>query len=606
MKLMTATKQVFRYLIWYACLFPTLAFATQPRGMVGSPVYHSNYYQPAYSSSYDAQAAAGGYAPASHYQSQYRPAGYPSAMPAGYPNAQANYAPQPYQQAPQYRPTQYQPAQFQQVQYPPQYQAQAPAQAAYYAPPAGYAPAAYPQQQGFTINVPQPRPTTAYRVTYPGGDGYTAYAPQVAYRPVQSQVTYLRPVTVYDPITARQVVYYAPCTGNTCYQAPAVAQVPVSRCGQPAYATPAACGVAAAPACGAPSGCGSQSKGLFGGCKLFNCKLFNGGLFNRNTNTCYSGTCAPAGCGPVACAPAGCGVPYTGIPAGCGGAVAQPYYNPAPAATGIPVISAPAAPITVAPTAPRTTIAPYNSVPGARIPPPGTRAPGSLGPAPITSPATGFPGGVAQPPATFTPSPGAPADAAPSLNTTPNPNFVPSGAGAGVPATTPNFSSNYAPATSVPAYGQPATGNGYGTAPYEGSSVPSRTLQGQGSYPGAVAPAAGTNDGTPATRSSVKPFADPDRSQEPKQDNAAPQLLDPRDRTARVQGAAWPVVPAKWPTRSSDTSSPSSTIMQPRQTSYREMSHRPVNSTMTAPADDMVPVATPTAVVDDSGWTSSL
>lgn len=582
MILMNLTKLILRNSAWIACLVPSFALATQPRGMVGAPVYSSQYSQPAFASPYNQQALAGGYAPASQYASQYRPAAYPSVAPGAYPGAQVGYN----------QPA----APVQQAYYPPAagYQPVAgyPPAAAGYAPQAGYAPAA--PQQGFAISVPAPRPTAAYRVTYPAGDGYAAYAPmpQVAYRPVQ-QVTYMRPVVVYDPITARQVVYYAPCTGNTCYQGPAVAAVPApTRCGTPAYAAPAytapACGVAPS-SCGAPSGCGSQSKGWFGNCKLFNCKLFN----RSSSNTCYSGTCAPQGCGQMACGPTGCGVPYTGIPAGCGGAVAQPYYNTVPAVTapGAPIVTAPAAPVTVAPALPRTTVAPFNSAPGARFPAPATRPFGSLGPAPVG-------GAVAQPPSGFVPSGGNPADAAPSLNTPANPGLVP-GAGTGVPPI------GGAPTTSnyPPAYGAPATGFG---SPYDGGSVPSRTLQGQGTYTAPVVPPAVNADGTPATSSSVKPFSDPDRSPEAKPStNQAPQLLDPRDRTARAQGASWPVVPAKWPARVTETAYSNSTIVQPRSNTYREMSHRPETGRAT-PAADLVPVATPITVVDESGWESSL
>jgi hypothetical protein len=131
----------------------------------------------------------------------------------------------------------------------------------------------------------------------------------------------------------------------------------------------------------------------------------------------------------------------------------------------------------------------------------------------------------------------------------------------------------------------PATGtnstNGPSTAP-EKSSAPPRSVFGSG-YRTKPAPSGDNQvirapELRPAMPPDVETVPDIDAPKTPRPTNAAPQLLNPRDKTARA-ASRWAVVPAVWP------ESPTRT-MQP-------VSLRTPNVT---------PVSPQTDPYDDRGW----
>jgi hypothetical protein len=98
-----------------------------------------------------------------------------------------------------------------------------------------------------------------------------------------------------------------------------------------------------------------------------------------------------------------------------------------------------------------------------------------------------------------------------------------------------------------------------------------------------------------ALNSSVQPVPDPDAKSPPRPLNRAPQLLDPRDKTARSADPRWAVVPAIWPSKLTTTTARSGT--KP----YSERSY-------SEPRAEVRPVSTPTlnpADFDDGGWKSA-
>jgi hypothetical protein len=89
----------------------------------------------------------------------------------------------------------------------------------------------------------------------------------------------------------------------------------------------------------------------------------------------------------------------------------------------------------------------------------------------------------------------------------------------------------------------------------------------------------------PAMPPNVQTVPDLDAQEQSRPVNRAPQLLDPRDKTAALRrDQRWAVVPAKWPT------------VEPR-TTHQAASHltstRPTSAKITAPT------------YDDSGWKSA-
>jgi hypothetical protein len=83
---------------------------------------------------------------------------------------------------------------------------------------------------------------------------------------------------------------------------------------------------------------------------------------------------------------------------------------------------------------------------------------------------------------------------------------------------------------------------------------------------------------------------DLDGQRAPQPVNRAPQLLDPRDKTAASGDSRFAVVPAVWP------------VKAPAQ--QQQLSQRPVVATK---ATDRSPLQPPrnTAAYDDGGWTSA-
>jgi hypothetical protein len=80
----------------------------------------------------------------------------------------------------------------------------------------------------------------------------------------------------------------------------------------------------------------------------------------------------------------------------------------------------------------------------------------------------------------------------------------------------------------------------------------------------------------------VQTVPDPDANQRPHSLNRAPQLLDPRDKSAARAAQRWAVVPAVWPTQQRAS-------MQPEAPA--------------ASAPTIIPVSAP--LYDDSGWKSA-
>jgi hypothetical protein len=191
----------------------------------------------------------------------------------------------------------------------------------------------------------------------------------------------------------------------------------------------------------------------------------------------------------------------------------------------------------------------------------------------VPPPGTRFPGG------TFTP-----ADAPPSL--TPSRGSL----GTPLPGTT-------IPGTSIPRNTSPASPSfpvdPNPTVPFNPSgAVPSGSGLGSSTFPAGANYSPGpvlrppTTDANRALHPSIQPVPDPNATQSPRPINRAPQLLDPRDKTATPGDRRWAVVPAVWPkpVTAAAESSP-----------YRVYRERSLNT----------PAAASSAEYDDSGWTSA-
>lgn len=215
------------------------------------------------------------------------------------------------------------------------------------------------------------------------------------------------------------------------------------------------------------------------------------------------------GAAPVAtttyCAPVSChSVSQCGTASGCG---QQPYY-PAPATTVIPTV-------------------PY--VPPAAIIP-SIRSP-------IVNPPT-----VPPPPTRVVP----PADSRPSLS--------PGGSFPVGPSSTPSGS-----------FGAPPAGGSFGSGsnyppdidPYQGPNISGSSYRGSGNAASRDAASSDTASSETAIREpagrdlapTVHPLADPDARQPQQAPSRAPQLLNPRDKTASKLNDRWAVVPAVWPVK---------------------------------------------------------
>ncbi|MDX1948513.1 MAG: hypothetical protein SFU86_24215 [Pirellulaceae bacterium] len=339
--------------------------------------------------------------------------------------------------------------------------------------------------------------------------------------------TTMMPVTVYAwrPVTTYQPVTAQP---TTCLQpaAPTTScQTARSRTGFLSWLNPFNWG-----SCGRSSGCGAAP----------------------TTSFCGAAACQPA----TTCGTSGCG---------------QPYY--------------PAQPTIVVPT-----------TPGAII----TTPPANLNPT-IRSPIIGTPT-VPSPPTRFPANTVPPADSRPSLppgtiiNPGTNPgSFNPAPSG-GFPVSPPAGGFNPGPTGSFPATNNypPATdpyssGAALGTPqPRVEASGPLMTQPTPLMTPPAPVVTQPGYSPAPALNSSVQPVPDPAARQPKSPANRAPQLLDPRDKTARAEGR-WGVVPAVWPSRPAASLTSSGQSRPYAERSYSQPSAPAIN-----PAD-----------YDDGGWKSA-
>jgi hypothetical protein len=274
------------------------------------------------------------------------------------------------------------------------------------------------------------------------------------------------------------------------------------------------------------------------GCQAHRHRLFSHGWFSWLKHGHCGAAPAPAAV-PVAaptvtyCAGGQCQAP-------CG---QQPYY---PVQPQVIVPTVPAAP------APGTSVPPsiYTPIPGSTIPPPGTRFPATPADVP-PSLGTPRPGTIIQPPA---------APGAPRFPVDPAPLGTPPGSGFGG-TTFPSGASYLTPAD-----------------PYSSSS---------GLTGPALAPPTTTR--APAFNPSVQPVPDPAATRRQRPASRAPQLLDPRDKTANPGDQRWGVVPAVWPVKEEVASAKPA-----EQSPYRVYHERRLST----PAPDA-------AEYDSSGWTSS-
>jgi hypothetical protein len=412
-----------------------------------------------------------------------------------------------------------------------------------YAPAAGYYTPARAYYAPVTANY---APANSYAVTPAGmssaGSEAAAYLgqptqlnyvpPRFAYRTTYSAVPVYayRPVTTYQPITAQPV---------TCLQASTACQ----------------------PMC-------QRQRSWFSWLHPSNWFSGHGSRCGAPPTTAYCGTAASQ----------------------CG----QPYYPVQPV---IPVVPAPAV------TVPSTTLPP-NFIPaqprgivvppaGTTIPPPPTVTPGTRVIAPGALPADlqpRLPAGT-----TITPIPGgtlAPGATIPSLP----PTTVPGGSFGAPPTTLPPGSfgtgTNYPPASDP--YSPALTPAGGGASPVQApteKSVPPHNVFGSGyrsSSQTGEEQVIRAPELRPAMPPSVQTVPDIDAASPPPQPtNAAPQLLNPRDKTAGVDHR-WAVVPAVWPRG----------VGSGHQNATREVKLPPAASGYTPqpnPAD-----------YDDRGWRSAL
>jgi hypothetical protein len=250
-------------------------------------------------------------------------------------------------------------------------------------------------------------------------------------------------------------------------------------------------------------------------------------------------------------------------------------------------------------------------------------------------------------------SPGTTITPAPGGTFTPQPGSVPSGPGTAPPATGQ-------PPTTVPGGSFPTTpsttppsgfGSGFGSGAFHApgaAGTGSLNASSQGVW-GPSSPAAGTINGRtvgragvlesgdegatgrrpsstpgvirapdlgPALPEGVRTLPDLDVPQTPRPASRAPQLIDPRDKTALLRSdPRWAVVPARWPTRPTPrgdgTTAQRTPPSQPRPTQQLSL-HPPRTAASDSPAATpraAVPLmATPSTAAataelyDDRGW----
>ena len=294
---------------------------------------------------------------------------------------------------------------------------------------------------------------------------------------------------------------------------------------------------------------------------------FSHSWFNWGRSSCGSGGCGAPPPTTAYCQPA----TTCNYPQPCG----QPYY---PTQPGIVIPAVPAQPGTI-----------YTPLPpaGSTVPPPPTRIVpgpgGSFSPAdtrPSLSPPAGSGGFVPRPSPTIVSPPAGSGSFSTDPSATPGGTIVPSPA-------TPLFN--------------PGTGSGYApvTDPYSNSSTsiaPIRApqLRAEASQPTIQEPAG------PKLAPGVQTVPDPEAHQAPRPINRAPQLIDPRDKTAQATkiergDQRWAVVPAVWP------KSETAVAPAPAESPYRVYQERSLDDSQRTTAK---PVVNP-ADYDDSGWASS-
>lgn len=408
-----------------------------------------------------------------------------------------------------------------------------------YAPAAAYyAPAAAPAY--YTPVTANYAPANSYAVTPAGlssaGSEAAAYygqptalnyvPPRYTYRTAYAQVpVYMyRPVTTYNPITAQPVTCLQPTTVSTC-------QAQRQRCSSFSWLNPFT-------------------------------------WFNHSS-------CAAPRCGSVPPTTSYCGTAASQ----CG----QPYYPIQPVTPVIPVVPAPATtlPPNTIPSFPRgSTVIPQA---GPTVPPPptvpfGTRgtvttpglAPADLQPrlpagTAVPAPGSTFaPGGAIITPIPSNPAPGG-TFGAPPATTVPPSSFPTAPAQPSIGFGTGSFGTgtNYPPAVDpyspalTPASNATSASGSAGAAPPTSAMPPAadkngppHSVFGSGFRP---APAQSHNSNVirapelrPAMPPNVQTVPDLDATLPPRPANSAPQLLNPRDKTASA-ASRWAVVPALWP-----------------------------------------------------------
>jgi hypothetical protein len=93
----------------------------------------------------------------------------------------------------------------------------------------------------------------------------------------------------------------------------------------------------------------------------------------------------------------------------------------------------------------------------------------------------------------------------------------------------------------------------------------------------------------------VQTVPDLDAPSAPRPINAAPKLIDPRDKTARL-GNRWAAVPAKWP----EQNPPAKQLQDRPVTQLRSYEAQNVSGPMNSPYKNVAPVNP--AKYDDGGW----
>jgi hypothetical protein len=518
-----------------ATALPAALTGAEYRGMTaGWPVYANGYYAANYPASY-------GGAPAYYVARPAAPAGY-APRPTGtmYVPVRAAYANPSYFAAYGASPVAYRPV-----------------TTTGYAPASGGYASAVPASAYYAPVTANYAPTNSYAVTPAGmssaGSEAAAYyghpttlnyvAPRTAYRTTYAPVpVYMyRPVTTYDPITAQPV---------TCLQATQ------STCCQP-----------------------QRSRSWFSWLHPSN----------------WFGSSSGRGCGS---APA----PTTSY---CGAAASQcgqPYYPVQPVVPVTPTITLPPNAI---PAMPSTTF-PSTVIPTGPIPPAGTRIPPPPTGAAIPRPGTTFtpadapprltplpsttspPGGIFTPGGTFPPPPGS---SAPSTTIPPGGSFPTS---PGTFGTGTNYAPSVDPYTGsklTPALGSPS--DAPSTGPHH--SVFGSGYKAQEQKSNQPATSAGSNVIrapvlAPAMPPNVQTVPDIDESRTPRPTSSAPQLLNPRDKTAIGADNRWAVVPAVWPVKNVAAAN--------------EQTTAPVVPTAGRFAQPATPAA-PSLHYDDRGWKSA-